>query len=447
MNIKNNLLWKRLAISAMGLSLASGALGLVGSIASAAPFAAENSSRPHASTWQEIGEGSPILYIDSQPGIVHLPTFTDVSKPKLMTAAICNRDKALVGTWTDCRPATSFDQGASWVIHDSPNFAEIKEKGWGWGSSTVTRSSADPKRLYFSVTGEPSSSPTPNGGLWRSDDWGKSWTNNLVGDQPGEAGMMWSMIADPFDADTLYVNRGYDYGNVSVSHDAGASFEIICGNNNVSKTVPDAHCASAATWVINFTTQEFYYKHHFISEGVRVNFDGSNIRQYPFAGLTSDSSAVSGLYMPPELPYGQILQYDTPIRGLSNRAGAHSVRFTADGSAMLYMLLAGADGGGFGKLWKASPDFSNGAEITNVTLGGGRLILTHPREACTWIVQSSDTQLQRTKNCGKSWLPISTDGLTDTSPIISAAFAPDYSGALIVFTKEGRRFKSRQNAF
>lgn len=430
-------------IAMLGLCLLSGAMGL----ASPAALAASPDTEIHSKqTWQEIGKGSLIVDKDSQPGIIVGPSFSDVSRSKLITAVICNKEAALNEFFfASCRPATSIDQGGTWIIHDSPNFAEIDEKGWGqWGWPVAVRSPVNPNRIYFAVPGHPWNTVAPHGGLWRSDDGGRTWFGNLVADQSGEAGLISSIIADPFNADTLYVNRGYDYGNVSVSHDAGATFEIICGNDNVSKTGPDEYCGSAATWVINFTTQEFYYKHHFVSEGVRVNLDGSAIRQYPFAGLIWDSSANSGWYVPPQGPSGQNLQYDTPIRGLTNRGGGRAVRFTADGSAMLYQPVGG---GTSGELWKASTDFSTGSKITNISFGGGHLILAHLREACTWIIQSTDTQLQRTINCGSTWRPIPTDGLTDKSPIISAVFAPDYSGTLIIFTKEGRRFKSRQNAF
>ena len=81
--------------------------------------------------------------------------------------------------------------------------------------------------------------------MWRSDDNGETWTENLFAGQPGGSGMMGYILPDPDDADRVFIGRGYDFGNVSVSTDAGATFTVICGHDNVSKSATSA--ARAAT--------------------------------------------------------------------------------------------------------------------------------------------------------------------------------------------------------
>src|SRR5262249_8999388 len=149
-----------------------------------------------------------------------------------------------------------------------------------------------------------------------------------------------AIIPDPVKPDRVYILRGYDYGNISVSDDAGGTFTILCGDNNVSKTVNDVFCAESATWTMNFVTSKMYFKHHFQTQGVGMNLDASSPSVYAFSGLGTSASANLSV------PFPYLL--DTPVKGLPPRVGARSVRFTADGASILYTV------GDPGVLWKAT---------------------------------------------------------------------------------------------
>lgn len=379
--------------------------------------------------WVELGAGIPLLDRFGQPGLLIQPTFADRDQPQLMTALICTQVVPIVPR--TCRPATSNNQGATWTLHDAPAFAEIDASDWNWALPTAVRSPARPERIYYGVSGHPWHSPDPKGGLWRSDDHGATWTNNLRAGEPGESGEIKGIIPDPDHPDGVYVSRGYDYGNISRSFDAGATFTLVCGHNNVSKSGSNEICGGGQGWAIDFVAGRIYSKHHFESPGANVALDGSDVRLYPFVGLGADSS--------PGLSLGLVGIFDVPVRGLRKHGGAGYVRFTADGAHAVY----GHDTPG-GQLWKTSPDLSSGTALTNVSFGGNRLILVHPTRACSWVVSSGATSLRLTSDCGATWAPYPTEtaDLTDPAPLVAAVYVPSEAGELLVFQSNGRRWKT-----
>lgn len=390
---------------------------------------------PPKAAWDEIGAGHPIVGRDGQPGVVIRPTFADARQPKLMSAVICPADAVDTKNWLNCRPATSCDGAASFSLDDSPAFDTIETNGWGnWSAPVVVRSPVDTRRMYYAASGHPWYTPAPKGGIWRSDDGGATWTANLVDGQPGESGEIVAVVPDPAGAGRVFINRGYDFGNISVSDDAGATFSIICGDNNVEKTTDDIWCTQGATMALDFSRQRLYFKHFFQSVSVSLQFDGTDPQTFSMPGLT-DSSGTGAF-----IAVGD-LQFDAPIAGLSPRPiGGRSFRFTADGQSALYANGNGQDPSQ--RVWQSAAGFSTGHELANVVPDGTKLIFAHPRHACTWVIQTGPTALMKTANCGASWTPVPMTGFTSTSPIIAGAYAPDQTDALIVFTKNGQRFRA-----
>jgi hypothetical protein len=279
------------------------------------------------------------------------------------------------------------------------------------------------------VAGHPWHSPDPRGGLWRSDDDGATWTTNLFASQAGEAGLVRGVVPDPDDADRVYIARGYDFGNIARSDDAGHSFRILCGHSTTAKTGRDDVCGGGlGTWTVDFTTARMFYKHHFQPWGVELNLDGSRPRAYAFPGLDVGLSAFASV---------SFSQAQLPVRGLPNRVGGSSVAYAADGAWVLYRALGEAT-----SLWRAVPDFRSGEQLANVETGGQGLVLAHPTAACTWLVQSSEQQLSLTRDCGESWAPLATDGLDSTVRFVAAAWAPVAPFDVIAFTRDGRRFRT-----
>jgi hypothetical protein len=382
-------------------------------------------------TWTELGAGTPVRDRLGAVGFVLQPTFVDTGRPGLMTALVCSNGDSFPDfyDWRTCRPATSRDRARGWTVHDSPRFAFVDSLAL-FSPANAARSPANPRRMYFSVAGHPWESPDPRGGLWRSDDDGATWSANLFAGQAGEAGLVRGIVPDPVNADRVYITRGYDFGNVSRSDNAGRSFRILCGHSTTAKTGSDSICGgSLGTWTVDFTTAKMFYKHHFQPWGVDLNLDGSNPQAHPFVGLDIDYSGVASL---------SFSQTYLPVRGLPARVGGSSVAYTADGVQVVYRSQ-----GPTPTLWRSTPDFRTGQQLTGVAVGGQGLVLTHPRVACVWVVQSDEQQLSVTRDCGATWSPVPTDGLDPAVRFVSAAWAPVAPFELIAFTRDGRRFKTR----
>src|SRR5262249_34216286 len=160
-------------------------------------------------------------------------------KCNIVSGIICPLDQV---SWVaDCRPATSLDGGASWTLHDAPQL-DIGEPGWR--RPCVTRSPANTDRIWYSASLF-LDAPPPQGGMGRSGASGQRWPETLSAGQPGRRGMVASTPPAPATADRLFIGRGYDFGNVAVSTDAGATFTVVCGHDNVSKS-GDERCAGGS---------------------------------------------------------------------------------------------------------------------------------------------------------------------------------------------------------
>ncbi len=417
-----------------GTRVATAALAVLGLMACGGgpcptPTARAGATAP-ASTplvFTEIGAGSPALDSAGNAGIVLAPAFVDAAQPDRLTATVCG----VRLDWPRCRPASSFDGGVSLVTHESDRFAPLTANGWAWHLPLAVLSPVRSERIYFAAAGHPWDTPEPKGGLWRSDDDGRTWTDNLLAGEPGESGMIERLAADPYDADKVWINRGYDYGNISVSFDAGASFTILCGFDNVSKNggvERDAYCGSGSgTFAVDFERQRLFYKHHFVTVGVEYSFAGTLLDTYEFSGLGFSASAHLDKDSRTRAP---------AIHGLQAREGALSASYLADGSGLLYLASDEHTP------WVGSPDFRTGAPINAPAVGGERILLAHPTRTCAWILQAEAATLQTTFDCGKTWSRRPSAGLPDNAVILAAAFVPNDSGDLLVFTDSGRRFRT-----
>ena len=384
-------------------------------------------------SWTEIGIGTPIIAKGGQPGYVYSVTFADKHQLHLLSGIVCplGTDRTNVA----CRPATSTDQGVSWKVHDSPKFDEIETKGWGnWQDRVVARSAANSHRIWFAANGHPWFSPDPKGGLWRSDDNGVSWTDNLMAGQLGESGEINSIIPDPHNPNKLFIGRGYDFGNLSVSTDAGVTFTILQGHNNVAKTGIDEW--SFASITIDFVEGLLINKHYF-APPMRMNLNGSDSTQINFPGVDPEAGR----------PIGGITN-DVPVRGLPKRAGGVLGRYTADGG-FIYSICCVTGAQPLYYAAGGAPDVSSAVVVNGVTVnyGNERNLLTHPTEPCTWIVQTGGITFSMTRDCGATWLPLPMSGFTGLGRVLAVAYFPDASGSILAFTEDGKRFRFSRTEF
>ncbi|MCK6469128.1 MAG: PKD domain-containing protein [Candidatus Brocadia sinica] len=244
--------------------------------------------------------------------------------------------------------------------------------------------------------------------------------------QPGESGEINVVIPDPDNQDKVFIGRGYDYGNVSVSTDAGVTFSILQGHNNVAKTGNDAW--SFATITIDFVAGLLINKHYFLPP-MSMNLDGSNSTQINFPGVPTEGLPVGGITT------------DIPVRGLQKRAGGILGRYTADGG-FIYSIAyySGAQPPYYAA--GDAPGVSSAVLINGVTLDDpeGRNLLAHPTDPCTWVVQTGGTAFSVTRNCGATWSPLPMDGFASNARVVAVAYFPDASGKILAFTEDGRRF-------
>jgi hypothetical protein len=189
-----------------------------------------------------------------------------------------------------------------------------------------------------------------------------------------------------------------------------------------------------ATMAVDFSRQRLYFKHYFQSVAVTLRLDGTEPQTLSMPGLTEPDGEAAFIG-------AGDLQLDAPIGGLASRPiGGRSFRFSADGRWALF--VDGDDLAPAQRLWRDAADFSAGEEITNVVPGGNKLVFTHPSHPCTWVVQTGPTALMKTSDCAATWKAIPLTGFKSTSPMIAGAYAPDHTDALIVFTKNGQRFRA-----
>jgi hypothetical protein len=423
---------KQNALFAVGPTafLAIAVLITVAPAASAAPPHLTSSCKPigpRDAGWSPLEvPGKPVLDRFGHPGYLAYTSFVDVAKCNIVSGIICPIDQP--SYVADCRPATSEDGGASWKIHDVPQF-DIGESDLYFGRPCVARSPANPNRIWYSTSRHAWYSTPPQGGMWRSDDNGETWTENLFAGQPGSSGMVMYILPDPDDADKVFIGRGYDFGNVSVSTDAGANSTIVCGHDNVSKS-GDERCAGGYV-LVDFDAGLIIHKvwwQPFLS----MNLDGSNPIEVSFPGVNA-SEGSSHLFD----------SLDMPVKGLTRTAGGSMGRWTPShgflyGSYNDGMLYYAAGG---------TATVSSAVQVPGVRLDvehGNALWLAHPTENCSWVAQTGAKTLVSTQNCGRRWRALSMTGVDFSGAaderIVTGNFLPDDSGRIVIFLSNGKRY-------
>jgi hypothetical protein len=120
---------------------------------------------PRDSGWMSLEvPGKPVLDRFGQPRLsrVHQLRGRREVQPRLGDH-LSRRSSELGGRLP---AATSLDGGASWTLHDAPQF-DIGQPGWR--RPCVTRSPANTDRIWYSASLF-LDAPPPQGGMWRSDD-------------------------------------------------------------------------------------------------------------------------------------------------------------------------------------------------------------------------------------------------------------------------------------
>jgi hypothetical protein len=399
--------------------------------ASAAQLPQQSSCSPVGrgeSGWTALeAPGRPVLDRFGHPGYVAYTSFVDMGRCHLMSGIICPLDQ--LSYVADCRPATSQDGGASWKLHDAPQF-DIGESELFFRRPCVARSPAKPNRLWYSTCRHAWYATPPQGGMWRSDDNGETWTENLFAGQPGSSGMVSYILPDPDDADRLFIGRGYDFGNVAVSTDGGDTFTVVCGHDNVSKS-GDERCAGGYV-LADFDTGLIITKVWW-QPPLSMNLDGSNPVQVHFPGV-NDFEGSPHLFD----------SLDMPVKGLTKTAGGSMGRWTPS-HGFLY--------GSFndGSLYYAAggtPTVSSAVQVPGLRLDvehGNALWLAHPTENCSWVGQTGATTLSVTTDCGRTWAPISMQGVDFSGAaeprIVTGNYLPDDSGRIVIFLSNGKRYR------
>ncbi len=163
------------------------------------------------STWQKV------LYKDENIGAIELAA--DPDDPQTVYAAMAHDQRP---PWSTYAPVTnsgaiykSTDGGATWK---QINGGGLPGGDWGRVGLAVARGTHG-QRVYALID-------TKDGGLFRSDDAGQTWT--LAGTDPRIRGRLWyfcEVTVDPRDPNTLYLP------NVSIyrSSDGGKTFTAIKG--------------------------------------------------------------------------------------------------------------------------------------------------------------------------------------------------------------------------
>ena len=371
--------------------------------------------------------GRPVLDRFGNPGYLAYTSFVDVAKCNLLSGIICPVDQ--ISYVADCRPATSQDGGASWKLHDVPQF-DIGESDLFFRRPCVARSPANPNRIWYSTSRHAWYATPPQGGMWRSDDNGETWTENLFAGQPGSSGMAAYILPDPDDADRVFIGRGYDFGNVAVSTDAGATFTVICGHDNVSKS-GDERCAGGylmADFATGLIISKVWWQ-----PALSLKLDGSNPEQVQFPGVNEFDGS-------PHL----FDSLDLPVKGLTKTAGgsmgrwtpSHGFLYGAYNDGMLYYAAGG------------TATVSSAVQVPGVRLDvehANALWLAHPTQNCSWIAQTGATTLLATRNCGQSWTPLKMDGVDFAGAadprIVTGNYLPDHTGRLVIFLSNGKRYR------
>jgi photosystem II stability/assembly factor-like uncharacterized protein len=196
-------------------------------------------------SWQKV------LYQDADTGAIDLAA--DPDNPQTVYAALLHDQRP---PWSTYAPTTtsgaiykSTDGGVTWKQITGGGLP-----GGDWGRVGLAVSKGTHGRRVYALI------DTKEGGLFRSDDAGQTWT--LAGTDARIRGRLWyfgEVVADPKDPDTVYLP------NVSIyrSNDAGKTFTTIKG----APGGDDYH----AMWIDPSNPQRIFFGS---DQGVGVSVDG-----------------------------------------------------------------------------------------------------------------------------------------------------------------------------
>ena len=309
----------------------------------------------------------------------------------------------------------SMDGGDSWK-----NISSHKGLPKGLlGKMGIAASPAQPGRVWVIIENQ------PDGGLYRSDDYGESW---VVGSKDhrliSRAWYYMHLTADPQDANTIYVNNlsfwkstdgGHHFSEITTPHGDNHDVWIFPTNNKIMVQGNDGGACVSLNGGVSFSslynqpTAQFYH----------LDVD-SHVPYYVY-GTQQDNSS---LRVPSRSPYSSIVWDDCDIIG-SGESGYIAVN--PDDPDLIYVGAIGSSPGGGNSLqrydhrvkqirliatWPRSST-GLGAQADKYRFAWTYPIVFSPHDSNTIYIGGS--QILKTRDEGQSWEEISPD-LTKADP-------------------------------
>ena len=309
----------------------------------------------------------------------------------------------------------SMDGGDSWE-----NISRNKGLPKGLlGKIGIAASPVQPGRVWAIIENQ------PDGGLYRSDDYGKSWTASSKDQRLiSRAWYYMHLTADPLDANTIYVNNlnfwkstdgGHNFSEITTPHGDNHDLWIFPTNNQIMVHGNDGGACVSLNGGLSFSsiynqpTAQFYH------------LDTDSREPYYVYGTQQDNSSVR---VPSRSPYSSILWLDCDIAG-SGESGYIAVN--PDDPDLVYVGAVGSSPGGGNSLqrydhrtkqirliatWPRSST-GLGAEADKYRFAWTYPIVFSPHDSN--VLYIGGNQILKTTNEGQSWQEISPD-LTKADP-------------------------------
>ena len=372
-------------------------------------------------TWENI------LHVSDKAGAIDISI--DPNNPRIIYAAIW---EAYRNFWQissggeDSGLWRSKDGGDTWEkLTPTPSPSPIKREGSKGlpkgllGKIGVAASPAQPGRVWAIIENQ------PDGGIYRSDDYGDSWTvcskdNRLI----SRAWYYMHLTADPLDAETIYVNNlsfwkstdgGHNFSEITTPHGDNHDLWINPENNKIMAHGNDGGCCVSLNGGLTFSsiynqpTSQIYH------------LDTDSRDPYYVYGTQQDNSSMR---VPSRSRYSSITWEDCDIIG-SGESGYIAVN--PDDPDLIYVGAIGSSPGGGNSLqrydhrtqqirliatWPRSTG-GLGAEAEKYRFAWTYPIHFSPHDSN--IIYIGGSQVLKTTDEGQSWVEISPD-LTKADP-------------------------------
>lgn len=357
-----------------------------------------------------------ILHVSDKAGAIDISI--DKNNPRIIYAAFW---EAYRNFWQissggeDSGIWRSMDGGDSWE-----NISRSKGLPKGLlGKIGIAASPVQPGRVWAIIENQ------PDGGLYRSDDYGKSWTASSKDQRLiSRAWYYMHLTADPLDANTIYVNNlnfwkstdgGHHFSEITTPHGDNHDLWIFPTNNQIMVHGNDGGACVSLNGGLSFSsiynqpTAQFYH------------LDTDSRQPYYVYGTQQDNSSVR---VPSRSPYSSILWLDCDIAG-SGESGYIAVN--PDDPDVVYVGAVGSSPGGGNSLqrydhrtkqirliatWPRSST-GLGAEADKYRFAWTYPIVFSPHDSHALYIGGN--QILKTTNEGQSWQEISPD-LTKADP-------------------------------